>query len=96
MHFDYRPQNGPFGSRMTFGNEYSTMHALPASQSGPRLVAFAGLRMAFFRQSKRRTALFLETLLHQPCCPALAINLQTQVTAALRPAYEELTAALPG
>jgi len=69
---------------------------VPASQSGPRLVAFAGLLMAFFRQSKRRTALFLETLLHQPCCPALAIKMQTQVTAALRPAYEELTAALPG
>ncbi len=68
---------------------------VPESQSGPRLVAFAGLLMAFFRQSKRRTALFLETLLHQPCCPALTIKMQTQVTAALRPAYEELAAALP-
>jgi transposase len=68
---------------------------IPESQSGPRLVAFAGLLMAFFRQSKRRTALFLETLLHQPCCPALTIKMQTQVTAALRPAYDELAAALP-
>src|SRR5271170_5181638 len=68
---------------------------VPASQSGPRLVAFAGLLMAFFRQSKRRTALFLETLLHQPCCPSLTIKMQTQVTAALRPAYDELVAALP-
>jgi len=68
---------------------------VPASQSGPRLVAFAGLLMAFFRQSKRRTALFLETLWQQPCCPALTIKLQTQVTAALRPAYDELAAALP-
>ena len=70
----------------------------PASrlgQSGPRLVAFAGLLMAYFRQSKRRTALFLETLLNQPCCPALAVKMQTQVTAALRPAYEELVRALP-
>jgi hypothetical protein len=47
--------------------------------------------MAYFRQSKRRTALFLETLLNQPCCPALTLKMQTQVTAALRPAYEELT-----
>jgi hypothetical protein len=28
-------------------------------------VAFAGLLMAYFRQSKRRTALFLETLLNR-------------------------------
>jgi len=69
---------------------------VPASQSGPRLVAFAGLLMAFFRQSKRRTALFLATLLNQPCCPALTVKMQTQVTAALRPAYEELATALPG
>lgn len=68
---------------------------VPEGQSGPRLVAFAGLLMAFFRQSKRRTALFLETLLHQPCCPSLTIKMQTQVTAALRPAYDELVAALP-
>ena len=68
---------------------------VPVSQSGPRLVAFAGLLMAFFRQSKRRTALFLATLLNQPCCPALTIKMQTQVTAALRPAYAELAAALP-
>src|SRR5271170_6286817 len=69
---------------------------VPLSQSGPRLVAFAGLLMAFFRQSKRRTALFLTTLMNQPCCPALTVKMQTQVTAALRPAYEELATALPG
>jgi transposase len=68
---------------------------VPTGQSGPRLVAFAGLLMAYFRQSKRRTALFLETLLNQPCCPALTLKMQAQVTAALRPAYEELAAALP-
>jgi transposase len=68
---------------------------VPTGQSGPRLVAFAGLLMAFFRQSKRRTALFLETLLHQPCSPALTVKMQTQVTDALRPAYEELVQALP-
>jgi transposase len=68
---------------------------VPAGQSGPRLVAFAGLLMAYFRQSKRRTALFLQTLLNQPCCPALTIKMQTQVTAALRPVYDELAAQLP-
>jgi transposase len=68
---------------------------IPVGQSGPRLVAFAGLLMAYFRQSKRRTALFLEALLQQPCCPALAVKMQTQVTAALRPAYDELARRLP-
>jgi transposase len=68
---------------------------VPTGQSGPRLVAFTGLLMAYFRQSKRRTALFLETLLNQPCCPALTVKMQGQVTAALRPAYQELAEALP-
>jgi len=68
---------------------------VPQGQSGPRLIAFAGLLMAYFRQSKRRTALFLETLLNQPCCPALTVKMQTQVTAAVRGAYEELAAQLP-
>jgi len=68
---------------------------VPTGQSGPRLVAFVGLLMAYFRQSKRRTALFLETLLNQPCCPALTVKMQTQVTAAVRGAYEELAAQLP-
>jgi transposase len=68
---------------------------VPQGQSGPRLVALAGLLMAYFRQSKRRTALFLEALLNQPCCPSLTVKMQTQVTQALRPAYEELVAQLP-
>lgn len=68
---------------------------VPAGQSGPRLVAFAGLLMAYFRQSKRRTAMFLESLLRQPCCAALAVKMQTQVTAAVQPAYQELAAQLP-
>ncbi len=68
---------------------------VPLSQSGPRLVAFVGLLMAHFRQSKRRTALFLESLLGQPCCPALAVKMQHQVTAALRPAYDTLAARVP-
>lgn len=68
---------------------------VPTGQSGPRLVAFTALLMAYFRQSKRRTALFLEAILNQPCCPALTVKMQTQVTAAVRPAYEELAAQLP-
>ena len=44
---------------------------VPRGQSGPRLIAFTALLMAYFRQSKRRTALFLETLLGQPCSASL-------------------------
>jgi transposase len=68
---------------------------VPRGQSGPRLVAFSGLLMAYFRQSKRRTALFLEALLNQPCSTGLTVKLQHQVTQALRPAYQELVAQLP-
>lgn len=68
---------------------------VPRGQSGPRLVAFTGLLMAYFRQSKRRAALFLETLLGQPCCAALTVKMQSQVTEAVRPAYQELAAQLP-
>jgi transposase len=68
---------------------------VPVGQSGPRLVALTGLLMAHFRQSKRRTALFLESLLGQPCCAALAVKMQHQVTAALRPARDALVARVP-
>ncbi len=68
---------------------------VPKGDSGPRLVAFAGLLMACFRQSKRRTALFLQILLGQPCCPALAVKMQKQVTTALQTAYQQLAARLP-
>ena len=68
---------------------------VPQGQSGPRLMAFTGLLMAYYRQSKRRTAEFLTTLLGQPCCPALTVKIQNQVTTALRPSYESLAAQLP-
>jgi transposase len=68
---------------------------VPAGQSGPRLIAFTALLMAYYRQSKRRTAQFLSTLLGQPCCPALTVKMQTIATAAARPAYAELAARLP-
>jgi len=68
---------------------------VPASQGGPRLVALVALLMGCFRQSKRRVALFLDSVLDQPCSPSWVVKLQQQATAALTPAYEELTRQLP-
>jgi transposase len=68
---------------------------VPEGQSGPQLMAFVALLMAFYRQSKRRTAEFLSTLFGQPCSPALTVKIQNQVTTALRPSYEALAAQLP-
>ena len=67
---------------------------VPTGQSGPRLVAFTGLLMGHFRQSKRRAALFLQDLLGMPCCPSLTVKMQNQVAAALEQPYEELREAL--
>lgn len=67
---------------------------VPRGQSGPRLIALSGLLMAYFRQSKRRTAMFLEAMLGQPCCPALTVKMQNQVSAALAAPYQELKQAL--
>ncbi len=68
---------------------------VPQGQSGPRLMAFVALLMAYYRQSKRRTADFLSTLLGQPCCPGLTVKIQNQVTEAARPSYEALAVQLP-
>lgn len=51
--------------------------------------------MALFRQSKRRTALFVSSVLNIPCCPALTVKHQNIATQALRPAYDEPVQALP-
>ena len=67
---------------------------VPSGQSGPRLVAFTGLLMGHFRQSKRRAAFFLQDLLKLPCCPALTVKMQKQVAAALEQPYRELQQAL--
>ncbi len=67
---------------------------VPRGQSGPNLVAFTGLLMGHFRQSKRRAALFLQDLLKFPCCPALTVKMQNQVAAALKSPYDELQQAL--
>jgi transposase len=63
---------------------------IPNSQSGPRLVAFAGLLMGHFRQSKRRASLFLQDLLKMPCCPSLTVKMQNQVAGAIQVPYEQL------
>lgn len=68
---------------------------VPTGQAGPRLVALAALLMGCFRQSKSRTALFLSTVLRQPCSTGWVIKLQNQATDALRPAYHQLAARLP-
>ncbi len=68
---------------------------VPASQAGPRLVALTALLMGCFKQSKRRVALFLEQVLNQPCSAGWVVKLQNQATAALTPAYQELTNQLP-
>ena len=67
---------------------------VPSGQSGPRLVAFASLLMAYFRQSKRRTSLFITSILNIPCCPSLTVKHQNIATQALRGTYEELAASL--
>ena len=68
---------------------------VPAGQSGPRLVAFVTVLMAYFRQSKRRTAEFVSTVLNIPCSASLTIKHQAIATAAVRGDYDALVAALP-
>jgi transposase len=69
---------------------------VPSGQAGPRLVAFSGLLMACFRQSKRRAAQFLGMILNQPASPAWMVLLQDRCAEAVRPAYDALAARLPG
>jgi len=77
----------------------STCGALPAGvpsgQAGPRLIAFSGLLMACFRQSKRRAAQFLSTILNQPASAAWMVLLQNRCAEAVQPAYDELAKQLP-
>ncbi len=67
----------------------------PTGQAGPRLIAFSGLLMACFRQSKRRAALFLSMVLNQPASAGWLVTLQDRAAEAVQPAYDELAAALP-
>ena len=67
---------------------------VPTGQFGARLLAFAGLLMGHFRQSKRRASLFLTDLLNMPCCAAATVKMQNRVAAALERPYEDLKALL--
>ncbi len=68
--------------RLVCGCGVSTCGALPegvpTGQAGPRLTAFTGLLMACFRQSKRRAAQFLGTILNQPASAAWMVVLQNR------------------
>jgi transposase len=76
-----------------------TCAALPAGvatgQAGPRLIAFSGLLMSCFRQSKRRAALFLSMILNQPASPGWMVSLQKRAAEAVQPAYDEWVRQLP-
>ena len=67
---------------------------VPTGQAGPRLIAFAALLMANFRQSKRRAAQFLSMILNQPASPGWLVSLQNRAAEAVLPAYQELAAKL--
>jgi transposase len=68
---------------------------VPTGQAGPRLIAFSGLLMACFRQSKRRAAQFLSTILNQPASAGWMVLLQNRAAEAVEPAYDELAKQLP-
>jgi transposase len=68
---------------------------VPTGQAGPRLIAFSGLLLSCFRQSKRRAALFLSMILHQPASPGWMVSLQKLAAEAVQPAYDELVRQLP-
>jgi transposase len=68
---------------------------VPTGQAGPRLIAFSGLLMACFRQSKRRAAQFLSMILNQPASAAWMVLLQNRCADAVQPAYDELATQLP-
>jgi transposase len=51
--------------------------------------------MACFRQSKRRAAQFLGTILNQPASAAWMVLLQNRCAEAVKPAYDDLAAQLP-
>jgi len=85
--------------RLVCGCGVSTCGALPpgvpTGQAGPRLTAFSGLLMACFRQSKRRAAQFLGTILNQPASAAWMVVLQNRCADAVEPVYDDLVATLP-
>jgi hypothetical protein len=68
---------------------------VPTGQAGYKLMTFAGLLMACFRQSKRRTAMFLSTVFKIPASAAWMVLLQNRVSAAIESAHQELAEQLP-
>jgi len=68
---------------------------VPTGQAGERLIAFAGLLMACFRQSKRRAAQFLSMILNQPASAGWMVLLQNRCSEAARPAYDQIARQLP-
>jgi transposase len=67
---------------------------VPTGEAGPRLIAFAALLMACFRQSKRRAAQFMSMILNQPASAGWMVLLQHRAAQAVKPAYDELAAHL--
>lgn len=67
---------------------------VPSGQCGPRLAAFVGLLMGHYRQSKRRTAAFLEDLLSIPCSAGWIVKIQALVNRGVAAPYEALRAEL--
>ena len=63
---------------------------VPTGQCGPRLAAFTGLLMGHFRQSKRRTSMFLGDLLNIPCSPAWTVKIQNLVSDSIAAPYQQL------
>lgn len=68
---------------------------VPTGLAGPRLIAFAGLLMACFRQSKRRAAQFPGMILNQPASAGWMVLLQNRCADAVEPTYDALAAQLP-
>lgn len=68
---------------------------VPAVQAGPRLVAFTGLLLAHYRQSRRKTAAFLTAVLGQPASHGWVVKLQHHAAAAVADPYQQLAAQLP-
>jgi transposase len=77
----------------------STCGALPEGvaehTAGPRLQAITVVLMALMRQSKRRTALALETLFGVPASAGWIVKLQRQALPALTPYQAEVAAEIP-